>query len=237
MDIRPDPDFDEYHRRWASVYEANNYSGGLAGRVLLRTHRLIEIDFGPERHMEKVLEVGAGTGVHLPFVRHGFGTYVMTDGSSEVLDRARIPETLRGKVECRTARATRLDFPDDAFDRVIATHVLEHLPAPHEVLREWLRVLKPGGVLSLILPCDPGLAWRLGRYFGPRRKALEAGIDYDYWMAREHVNPITNLVTFVRHYFPERRERWWPFAFLPLPDVNLIYSVNAMPSPSGGTRK
>lgn len=119
-----------------------------------------------------------------------------------------------------------MSFADGSFDRVIATHVLEHMPETHKVLREWARVIKPGGVLSLELPCDPGLAWRFGRFLGPRKKFLKAGIVYDYWMAREHINPINNLITFVQYYFPAIQEQWMPFR-VPSMDINLFYIVHA----------
>ncbi|MGY0197476.1 methyltransferase domain-containing protein [Leptothrix sp. BB-4] len=48
-----------------------------------------------------------------------------------------------------------LPFPDGHADEVHAYHVLEHLPrwAVEDCLREWQRVLKPGGALVLELPC------------------------------------------------------------------------------------
>jgi len=109
--------------------------------------------------------------------------------------------------------------------RVIATHVLEHLINPHEILREWTRVIKPGGTLSLVLPCDPGFAWRFGRMIGVRKRAETAGLEYDYWMAREHVNSIYNLNTFINYYYKDVKATWWPLR-VPLPDLNLIYAAN-----------
>jgi hypothetical protein len=41
-------------------------------------------------------------------------------------------------------------------------------------------------------------------------------------MAREHVNPINNLVAFVRHYFPDVRDQWLPLR-VPSMDLNLFY--------------
>lgn len=49
----------------------------------------------------------------------------------------------------------RLPFPDNYADQAAAIHVIEHFyqwEAP-EVLKEWLRVLKPGGKLILECPC------------------------------------------------------------------------------------
>ena len=134
--------------------------------------------------------------------------------------------SFQGKVRVAIEDATRLSFADNQFDRVIAAHVLEHLYKPHEVLREWVRVLKPGGVLSLVLPCDPGFAWRLGRYAVARPRFMKAGFLYDYWMAREHVNPINNLASFVRHYFHDIDEQWLPMR-VPSIDLNLFLIVHA----------
>lgn len=43
-----------------------------------------------------------------------------------------------------------LDFPEDSFDHVFVCFVLEHLPAPVLALENLLRVLKPGGSLTVI---------------------------------------------------------------------------------------
>jgi SAM-dependent methyltransferase len=45
-----------------------------------------------------------------------------------------------------------LPFPDDCFDGVISTEVLEHVPDPQLYLHEAARVLKPGGSLILSVP-------------------------------------------------------------------------------------
>ncbi|GLQ51081.1 methyltransferase domain-containing protein [Dyella flava] len=224
--MKPDPSYDEYMDRWTRAYETANYNQGLAARLLTQSHVWCERAFGPDQHFSKVLEVGAGTGIHLSKVRHTFDEYVMTDLNPPMLDQIRFEnENKKGKVRVQPEDATRLTFADHSFDRLIATHVLEHLPQPHHVLREWNRVVKPGGVMSIVLPCDPGLAWRVGRHFGPRRKFEALGIDYDYWMAREHINAITNLLAFIRYYYPESRESWWPLR-VPSSDLNLFYIVH-----------
>lgn len=49
------------------------------------------------------------------------------------------------------ADARRLPFPDRSFDLVYASHIIEHLPWYHTdaALKEWARVLKPGGQLDV----------------------------------------------------------------------------------------
>jgi SAM-dependent methyltransferase len=50
--------------------------------------------------------------------------------------------------------ANLVDFRDDTFDVIQAWHVLEHLPRHrgNSALREFFRVLKPGGLLDIEVP-------------------------------------------------------------------------------------
>lgn len=48
--------------------------------------------------------------------------------------------------------ARKLPFRDRSIDRISADSVLEHVPHPHEVLRECFRVLRPGGFLRVGTP-------------------------------------------------------------------------------------
>lgn len=220
--MRPDPDYHAYLKQWAALYQGKNYDAGLTGYFLRKSHVWAEQPFVGQ-HFSRVLEVGAGTGEHIKHIHHTFDEYWLTDMNPPLLEQIDgVTSFGQGVVRVAQEDATSLSFADNSFDRVIATHVLEHLVQPHVVLREWMRVLKPGGVLTLVLPCDPGGLWRLGRYAVARKKFIRAGLQYDYWMAREHVNPINNLVSFVRFYFDDVKEHWLPMR-IPSIDLNLFY--------------
>tara|TARA_R110000851_G_scaffold32200_2_gene86597 strand:- start:1904 stop:2449 length:546 start_codon:yes stop_codon:yes gene_type:complete len=49
---------------------------------------------------------------------------------------------------------TKLEFEDDSVDLIYASHVLEYfdINEAKEVIREWKRVLKPGGELRVAVP-------------------------------------------------------------------------------------
>ena len=52
-----------------------------------------------------------------------------------------------------------LSFLDtDSYDAVLSSHVLEHLANPIGALGEWLRVLRPGGHVLMVLPHKEGCA-------------------------------------------------------------------------------
>ncbi|HMJ09882.1 MAG TPA: class I SAM-dependent methyltransferase [Polyangiaceae bacterium] len=76
----------------------------------------------------------------------------------------------------------RLPFPDASFDTALNVQVLEHTPAPLELLTEIARVLKPGGLLILMAPFSFRLHEEPHDYFryspyGLRHLCERAGLD------------------------------------------------------------
>lgn len=218
----------EWREKFHLLYDNSNYSSTLQAWMMRSSHRLLERAMGENRFFERVLEVGAGTGEHLGFVRHKFDKYVVTDQDAKTLEIAKEKSASidSNKLLFEVQAGENINYPDNSFDRLIAAHVLEHIYQPHLAIKEWVRVIKNGGVLSILIPTDPGVAWRLGRALGPRRNAHAKGLAYDYIMAREHVNSCTNLVAILRHYFPNSTETWWPLAVHSV-DLNLFYAFHA----------
>lgn len=188
-------------------------------------HKIMEKNFGKKHYFRNVLEVGAGTGYHFSFINHKYNKYYMTDFSKKYLNLAKTKFKNNKKIEFKIEDATNLSFPDDTFDRLISVYNLEHLPDPHIVLKEWKRVLKKNGLLSIAIPLEGGVAWRLGRYLTTRKTFEKKGLDYNYIIAREHINASYNLISLIRHYFKNRNEIYYPFK-IPLIDINLTYTCN-----------
>jgi SAM-dependent methyltransferase len=98
-----------------------------------------------------VLEVGCGTGL--------FWTIGWTSETSDFaltltdLSAGMVAETVPlvqrsvARVTGLAADAQDLPFADNSFDIVIANQMLYHVPDPSQALREFARVLRPGGVL------------------------------------------------------------------------------------------
>jgi len=52
---------------------------------------------------------------------------------------------------------TAMPFPDEHFDFIYCSHVLEHVPEDRKAMREFRRVLARDGLAILLVPIEPGL--------------------------------------------------------------------------------
>jgi len=66
-----------------------------------------------------------------------------------------------------SADATRLPFPDGAFDAIIAAEILEHIPDDTAAIAEIARVLRPGGTVAVTVPAwlPERICWALSREY------------------------------------------------------------------------
>jgi SAM-dependent methyltransferase len=100
---------------------------------------------------ERALEIGAGTGYFtLNLLGAGvIGEAVATDISPGMLERLECSaEELGLVVETAACEAAALPFENDSFDLVFGHAILHHLPDLDGAFREFLRVLRPGGVVA-----------------------------------------------------------------------------------------
>ena len=101
-----------------------------------------------------ILEVGCASGAFLNSLKADKFTHLLgIDVSEEAIMRAHA----RGLNNVSMADARHIPFEDSRFDIVVSSDVLEHIENDSEALREWHRVLKPGGKLLLFVPAHPFL--------------------------------------------------------------------------------
>lgn len=72
---------------------------------------------------------------------------------------------------------TAIDYPDERFDLIICSHVLEHIPNDRIAIRELFRVLKPRGTAILQVPISTTLEQTIEdpSLTDPRERALRFG--------------------------------------------------------------
>jgi SAM-dependent methyltransferase len=108
----------------------------------------------PVRARDRVLEVGCGTGVvarDLAGLVGRGGVVTAVDTSATLLTRARAlsGDVPGGRIVFRHADGHRLPFRDGRFDAVLAITVMLHVEDPLHVVKEMVRVTRPGGRVGL----------------------------------------------------------------------------------------
>ena len=133
------------YKVWAPVYDQTFGIMVRAGRMKAVRH-INNSDAG------RVLEVGVGTGLSLPHYRPDL-EITGIDLSPEMLEKAQ--ERVQNKNlthvdDLQVMDASKLDFPDNSFDTVVAMFVMTVVPDPDAVMKELQRVCVPGGEVLLV---------------------------------------------------------------------------------------
>ena len=130
----------------------------------------------------RVLEVGVGSGLNLPFYGRGVTGLVGLDPSPELLRLAgSVTRSAPFPVDLVEGSAEGLPYGDASFDTVVTTWTLCSVRDPGLALREMRRVLRPGGELLFVehgLAPDRGVAaWQ--RRLTPLWKRIGGGCHLD----------------------------------------------------------
>ncbi|WP_445158468.1 class I SAM-dependent methyltransferase [Halomonas sp. E14] len=126
----------------------------------------------------RVLLVGAGTGLDLPWLPCDVEVHA-TDLSPRMVGRMQErAEQLGRNATCRVMDAEALDYPDAHFDVVVMHLILAVMPRPERGLAEARRVLAPGGQLCVMdkFQCDERPAGLLRRLLNVATSAVATDI-------------------------------------------------------------
>jgi SAM-dependent methyltransferase len=215
----------EIFRDLDKKYNSHLYSG-LLGILMNYCHKKLENFKDNKKAYNKILEIGAGSAPHYKYINHTYNEYHVAETS----DYAKDFHKDNSKVKFVTYDGKNLPYPDETFDRIIISHCLEHILSPEEFIKEMMSKLNTGGVLSISLPTDPGVAWRLGRlyiqFFSVKKTYKISGEEFNYMNATEHVNSIFNLISIIRfNYKNSYEEHFYPLK-IKMSDINLFYNVH-----------
>ena len=162
----------------------------------------------PVRHspagFTTTLEIGAGLGEHLHYER-------LTPEQERNYHCNEYRENMAAEIRRRYPRVQtvvgdcqqRLGFADGFFDRVIAVHVLEHLPNLPAAIRESYRLLnKERGRFLVVIPTEGSPAYSLARRISAQRVwNRRFGGGYEEFYQREHINLPHEILAELDPYF------------------------------------
>tara|TARA_R110000868_G_scaffold396971_2_gene669464 strand:- start:45223 stop:45831 length:609 start_codon:yes stop_codon:yes gene_type:complete len=139
-----------------------------------RPFRKRSIDSLEIKPTDKVLILGAGTGLDLEFLNGHEHIYAI-DITPSMIDKLEKEAQFLGlEVETRVMDGSNLDFEDESFDVVILHLIIAVIPDPINCLKETERVLKSGGKFTI-----------MDKFIKPGSKPS---------FLRVLLNPITNLL-------------------------------------------
>jgi ubiquinone/menaquinone biosynthesis C-methylase UbiE len=120
----------------------------------MRDEAVAMLDPTPE---DDVLDVGCGTGYATAALLGEVPAVDALDQSRHQLSRATAKFGTDGPVRFARGDAERLPYRDDAFDAVWSSGSIEYWPDPAAALREFRRVLRPGGEVLVVGPTEPAM--------------------------------------------------------------------------------
>jgi len=131
---------------------------------------------------DKILEVGVGTGLSLPLYPKEVDITGI-DISQEMLDKAEAKKQYYGlsNINLYNMDASSMNFPDNVFDKVIASHVITVVTDPLRTLNEIKRVCKEGGEIFILnyVGSNNKMISTIEKLISPLRDRLGLGKHFD----------------------------------------------------------
>ena len=149
-----------------------------------------------DHRISPVLDVGCGNGV---FQRSFSGRWIGLDRSIEQLKQADGSARLIGD-------ALSLPFPDESFPGVVSLYTLYFFTDPSLVVKEALRVLKPGGWFATCAP---------SAYDAPQLEQVTPEGERDSFMAED-------VVPLMFEFFRDVQITVWDFPAFDMPDESTV---------------
>lgn len=113
----------------------------------------------------KILDIGAGEGFFKFFVDRVAEEDIEWHGVEVWKERAEFCRHIGYAIEEVNLEAGKLPYADETFDLLFASHVIEHIPNPAQIIQEMGRVVKPNDILLVATPTKPPLISHLDSYY------------------------------------------------------------------------
>ncbi len=183
------------------------------------------------RDFLRTLEIGIGLGEHLNYEKltpqqeeNYYGLDFRKNMLEEVSKKYKNIKTVHA--DCQK----RLNFDNDFFDRILAIHVLEHLPSLPSAIQEIHRICnKKNGYFSIVIPCEGGLAYSIARKISAERIFKKRyNQSYDWIVKTEHINKPLEILSELEKFFYIKSMKFFPMK-VKMINFNLCIGCHLIP--------
>tara|TARA_B100001964_G_scaffold57681_1_gene65326 strand:- start:2509 stop:3264 length:756 start_codon:yes stop_codon:yes gene_type:complete len=210
---------DDFMEHWLKVLRSKY---GIVDRF---NHKVV-VNSQPKNFL-KTLEIGAGIGEHLNYEnlndaqKKNYYALDIRENLLKILTKEHpMVNTIIGDCE------NDLKFENNFFDRIIAIHVLEHLPNLPKTLYEIARVMKDNGLFQVVIPCEGSLAYTLARKISAERIFKKKyNTSYNWFIKSEHLNLPYEIFNELKKKFIIKNTIYFPIP-VPFELCNLCIAIN-----------
>jgi len=190
--------------RWNDQMVKKHHSKGTpleSKNIFLRTIEKMRlkkiIQLSQLKKNDVVLDLGCGEGFLISMMSNLPQKIVGLDISKIALSRAGKILKEKKKVELKLGNAENLNLPNESFDKIICSEMLEHVPRPKKVMEEIHRTLKNNGLLIISVPDEKRIQFimRIAKilYLNKILGACREEEEYDWHLHQADKKFITDI--------------------------------------------
>lgn len=216
------------------IYKNNNYLKttyqGISKYLYKINHYLLDLNID-QKYNEHIVEVGGGAQQHIKYMNtKNIKTYTILDSKIFYKD------ILKLKSKYKNIKFYFIDYKKKNFKkknfkytRLISSHTFEHFNDFENQFLSLLKFMKKDSILSIALPCDPGILWRLMQYFSYINQKKYYGWksfkEKDLDDSRDHLTSAQNILKVIKYYFKNFKSYYFPF-LIPIIEINIFLILN-----------
>lgn len=210
---------DDFMEHWLKVLRKNyNIVDNFNHKVVSKNR---------QKDFVTTLEIGAGIGEHLNYEdlnENQKKNYFALEKRENVINTLKKEHPYINAVHGDAEK--KLPFDDNYFDRIIAIHVLEHLPNLPSTIKEASRVLKKNGLFQVVIPCEGSIAYSIARKISAERIFKKKyKMDYNWFIKSEHINKPDEIFEELNKFYKIKRKFYFPIP-IPFEFCNLCIGMN-----------
>lgn len=214
-----------------NIYKNNNYYEvnykGISKLLYYINHKLL--DLGVNKKFNKhIVEIGGGAHSHLEYMDiKNIKSYTIIDS---LIFKKKIFQLKKKypNIIFKFKNYKKKYSDKEKFTRMIASHSFEHFENFEINFLKLLNLMRKDSIISIALPCDPGLFWRFLQFFSylnQKKSYIWKNFkEKDLDDARDHITPAQNVYKIINYYFKSVKKIFFPF-FIPVIEINIFLII------------